>query len=634
MSELWPHWLRLGWLLLLPLLAWLSWQLWQRPQRSGRWQSLLPAAFHRVLLSDARQRSNRLPWLAISLGWLLALLALLGPSWQQVEDNPLKRADPLVVVLDLSEEMLAADTPPSRLEQARRKLLDLLQARGDAQTAIVVYAGSAHSLVPLSDDLLTARNLLEALKPSIMPVPGRRADLGVERALQLLQQGGNGKGRVLLITSSLDDGEQAGIRQALQHSDNTLDILGVGTPEGAPITQADGSFVKDAEGGILMPRLDEAVLQRTAADNGGRFSHARLDNLDLERLQLLDGARTTRQASEPTRLQLWADAGHWLLLPLLLLAACAGRRGWLFCLPLLLMLQPRPALAFEFMDLWLTPDQQGARLLQQNQPAAAAEHFDNPQWQGISLYQAGNYAAAADRFNQGDSAADHYNRGNALARNGDLEAALDAYDTALERQPDLNQALQNRQLVEQLLRQQQAQQNGQPRPDGKPQDQDRQAAGNTGQSPPAEPGKQPGQPQEDQPETGEPPQTADGDDSATAGEPPRNGQSPDTERPPGAPAPEADGKPDGTAAGQPAAPASSEPLEASSGQPRGARQPAADGAPQRRADANDANDDGQPLGDEQRQALEQWLRQIPDDPAELLRRKFWYEQQQRQENSP
>ncbi len=113
------------------------------------------------------------------MAWLLTILALLGPSWERVEQTSQKPADPLVVVLELTPEMLATDSPPTRLEQARRKLFDLLQARSDAQTAIVVYAGSAHTLVPLSDDLATSRNLLDALKPSLMPEAGHRADLAV-----------------------------------------------------------------------------------------------------------------------------------------------------------------------------------------------------------------------------------------------------------------------------------------------------------------------------------------------------------------------------------------------------------------------------------------------------------------------
>ncbi|EGH48590.1 TPR repeat-containing von Willebrand factor, type A, partial [Pseudomonas syringae pv. pisi str. 1704B] len=90
--------------------------------------------------------NSKLPWVALGLAWLLALFALLGPSWQRVEQISQKPVDPLVVILELTPQMLATDTPPTRLEQARRKLLDLLQKRSDAQTAIVVYAGSAHTL--------------------------------------------------------------------------------------------------------------------------------------------------------------------------------------------------------------------------------------------------------------------------------------------------------------------------------------------------------------------------------------------------------------------------------------------------------------------------------------------------------
>ncbi|EGH46786.1 TPR repeat-containing von Willebrand factor, type A, partial [Pseudomonas syringae pv. pisi str. 1704B] len=144
-SGLWPHWFRPEWLLITPLLALLIWRLWHRQKRAGRWQMLLPTHFHEVLLNGGRGSNSKLPWVALGLAWLLALFALLGPSWQRVEQISQKPVDPLVVILELTPQMLATDTPPTRLEQARRKLLDLLQKRSDAQTAIVVYAGSAHT---------------------------------------------------------------------------------------------------------------------------------------------------------------------------------------------------------------------------------------------------------------------------------------------------------------------------------------------------------------------------------------------------------------------------------------------------------------------------------------------------------
>ncbi|MCM8563451.1 tetratricopeptide repeat protein [Pseudomonas shahriarae] len=577
MIALWPHWFRPWWLLLLPVLGWLLWQLWHRQKRAGRWQMILPPTFHAALLSGGNGRESKSPWLLLGLAWLLAVLALLGPGWQRVEQISQKPADPLVVLLELTPEMLATDSPPNRLEQARRKLVDLLQARSDAQTAIVVYAGSAHTLVPLSDDLATSRNLLEALRPSIMPEAGHRADLAVEKALGLLKHGGLGQGRLLLIGSSLSKQERQGIRLLLQGQAPSLSILGIGSREGTPVTQESGEFLKDEQGAILIPRLDSPTLKAFASEMGGRYRQARLDDKDLRGLGLLDGPQNLRDDGQRLQLDTWADQGYWLLLPLLLLAACAGRRGWLFCLPLLLLAAPQPSYAFSFDDLWLRPDQQGQYLLKHKRPAEAAEHFENPQWQGVALYEAGNYAEAARRFAEGSDAYSHYNRGNALARTGELEAAIDAYEQALEAQPDLQPALKNKALVESLLLEE-------PEPE-----------------PPA-----PEKNEDD--ESTQPGQTAQPGDSGQQA----NG---------GEQSPQGAGQA-GTADTQTGTPPVAGNNEVP-GSELGDEQTTT--PPLRPTESN--------LDEEHRQALEQWLRQIPDNPGELLRRKFWYEQQQNQDKT-
>ena len=480
-------------------------------------------------------------------------------------------------MLQLTPDMLATDKSPNRLEQARRKLYDLLQSRNDAQTAVIVYAGSAHTLVPLSDDLATSHNLLEALKPSLMPQPGQRADLAVEKALKLLDQGALGQGRLLLITSALSQQEREGIRNALKGHTAQLLMLGIGSRDGAPVVDESGQFLKDDQGAILVPRLDSPALRAFALEVDGRYRQARLDDNDLRGLGLLDGPRHLRDRDQTVHLDTWADQGFWLLLPLLLLTACAGRRGWLLCLPLLFMM-PQPSYAMSFTDLWLRPDQQGQRLLEQKKPLEAIEHFKDPLWQGIALYQAGDYPAAAVRFAEVNSASAHYNRGNALAKSGELEAAIDAYEQALELQPDLQVAAQNKALIEHVLEQQRAESN--PTPD------------KTAQNP-AEPEESPPISTSNSSATGD---TTQQQENSSVTEPDAPSNTDDTlEPPPGNEPPPGETSNEDSTTTRPLAPASDS------------------------------------LDEEHRQALEQWLRQIPDNPSELLRRKFWYEQQQHQD---
>lgn len=610
MSEPWPFWFRPLWLLVLPPVLWLLWRLWHRPRRSGRWQAILPPAFHAVLLGGGSGRTSKLPWALLALAWLLTIGALLGPSWQRVEQTTQKPADPLVVLFELTPEMLAADVSPNRLEVARRKLLDLLESRGQAQTAIIVYAGSAHVLVPLSDDLITSRNLLDALIPSIMPESGQRADLAVDRALALLKQAGLGPGRLLLIASSLTDQERDGLHRRLGRNTPPLLMIGIGTSEGAPVTEENGELLKDALGGIALPRLDSASLDHFIDSLGGHYRQARVDSLDLRELGLLEAPHSRQNLQSTLQLDTWEDQGYWLLLPLLFLAACAGRRGWLFCLPLLLCL-PQPSYAFDFSDLWWRADQRGQQLLEAQRPAEAARQFEDIRWQGVALYEAGDYAGALERFAKGDTAADHYNRGNALAHSGDLTAALDAYDQALEREPDLQPALKNRILVQHLLKARQARELAEAQAQ-----QAREQAAQGNPSTPPDAGAGEGASSAANADASASNRNAAGaDDGAAApSSPPAASAAPPATAPSN---PDNGALPDHSSTKPPATAAS-----ASNGQLADAQEP----APKAPAAPPD-----QDLNGEQRQALEQWLRQIPDHPSELLRRKFWYEQQQRQD---
>jgi Ca-activated chloride channel family protein len=572
MSALWPHWERPLWLLALPFIALVLWRVWHRERSAGQWHTILPPVFHALLLTGGDQRESRKPWLVLAIAWSLAIVALAGPGWQRLEQPLLRQVDPLVVILDLGTDILSSDLPPTRLQHAKHKVIDLLDARQGAQTAIVVFAGSSHALVPLSDDSATSLNLLDAVEPDLMPEPGHRADLAVAQALKLLDHGARGHGQLLLLTTALDDRERDGIRRAMAGRRNGLKILGFGTAQGAPIVQKDGGLLRDAQGAILLPRLDAGALEAFSASVGGAYATARLDESDLLALHIYGGTSAAETHADVRRFSVWQDHGHWLLIPLLILAALAGRRGWLFVLPLMLAL-PQPVMALEWRDLWWRADQQGQRLLAQDRPDEAAKRFEDRQWQAISLYNAGDYAGAAERFARGQTAEDRYNLGNALAQDEKYEAAIDAYDQALQLAPDLSQAKTNKALVEALLKQREQQQAG--------------------------------------------PDTLDPDEKKSNASTPNSESSPAAEHDAGLEQDNAGGAPLGKHPdGQGLADKGAE--TPGEGQSQDVPQSTADHLHE----------------DERRQALEQWLRQIPDNPAELLRRKFWYEQQQRQEISP
>ncbi|MEQ8515431.1 MAG: VWA domain-containing protein, partial [Chromatocurvus sp.] len=507
-----PHWL---WLLL-PIAA-LLWWLARRRDTGGSWQSVIAPELLPYLIekTSTRRRRSLLP--AIALAWITAVIAIAGPSWHKLPQPVLQKQDALVLVLDLSYSMWAQDTRPSRIDRARRKLLDLLEMRREGQTALIAFAGDAHVVTPLTDDHPTIANLLPALDPGMMPLPGSDPASAITAAQQLLTSAGVVRGRILLVTDGLDEREAEAIRDALADSGARLSILGVGTAEGAPIPLPDGGFLKSADGAIVMPKLASRTLRGLATSAGGRYRNMSVDPSDLE--ALLAPASNALEADNreiDRRTDTWADMAHWFALPLLPLLLLAFRRGAVYALlPLIFLLPGEEARADAWSDLWLTPDQQGARALASGEPGEATEHFADPRWRGTAAYAAGDYAAAADGFDDDDSADGWYNRGNALARQGELDAAINAYRESLQRDPGREDAADNLDLVEQLKRQQEQQeQQDQNAGDGQQQEQ-ADSAGEEDRS------QSPGEQQSDQdtgqnPGNDDPAESQEGDDASSA----------------------------------------------------------------------------------------------------------------------
>lgn len=594
------HLMRPEWLwALLPAFI-LGTLLWRQRGRNASWNEVIDAQLLPLLVGDkaAPRSTNLMP--LILLGWVLAVIAASGPSVSKIAQPIMQKQDALVIVLDLSYSMKSADLAPSRLDRTRQKLLDLLKQRKEGQTGLIAYAGDAHIVTPLTDDTRTIANLLPALNPDMMPVPGSDPVAAIEQAVALLHSAGINQGRVLLVTDDIPKKHHQGILESLSGSGANLAVMGVGTRTGAPIPLPRGGFLKDESGTIVMPVLDERGLNTFAGTAGGRYMSMQVDGSDLDFLLAETLTATAQQTMMLDRsADTWEDQGYVLIVLLLPLALALFRRGWiLVLLPVLMFAQPPPARADLWQDLWLTPDQQGQRALQQEQYDTASQLFDNPDWAGTAAYRGEDYERAQEMFSTGDSADAWYNRGNALARSGDLENAIEAYKTSLERLPEQADALENIALLEQLQQQQQQQQE---------QSQDQQQDNDQDQDQDQENQQQ----QSDQQQQNQQQDSSANNDSSNEQQPPASDeQQQDQEQRDG----EQSSNPEQQETEQ------QQPQE----DPDQSEQPSPEEQQAQMAEVD-------PEQQEKDQAMEQWLRRIPDDPSGLLREKFRYESQQRQQ---
>jgi len=222
------HLMRPEWLwALVPALI-LSMLLWRERARRGNWRSVISPDLLPYLVGEnaGDKARNLLP--LIIVGWLLAVLAAAGPSWQKIPQPIHQKQDALVILLDLSYSMKSTDLAPSRVDRARQKILDLLALRREGQTGLVAYAGDAHVVTPLTDDTDTIANLIPALNPDMMPVPGSALASAVEEGIGLLHSAGIRKGRMLLVTDGVGDSELERAAKRVREAGVRLSVDGCG----------------------------------------------------------------------------------------------------------------------------------------------------------------------------------------------------------------------------------------------------------------------------------------------------------------------------------------------------------------------------------------------------------------------
>lgn len=613
------HFLRPEFMFLILPLAFLFFYKQIRPLKAGNWQNVIsPKLQQYVLFQQLKPSHTRVLSTALWLSALLTILALTGPSWEKQQSAVYRSAQGIVIGLDLSLSMTAQDVSPSRIQRAKYKIIDAIEQQKGKNIGLIVYAGDAHVVSPLTQDINTIKSMLPALDPYIMPEPGSNLIKLANQAVELFEQGNSQPRTLLLVTDGVEPKDIDAVSDILNQANIQLSILAIGTEDGAPMMQPDGRFIKDSKGQVILPPLEWENLQNLASSTGAKIEKIANTEQDLERLlSAIGSAKQFEKQEENMQFDQWLDSGYWLVLPLLLLSLGAFRKGIILCLPLLLLMDSNEAWANSLPDVLLNADQQGAKYFA-NKPSQAAELFKDKQWKASSLYKSGDYQGALDIWQQYDDAQSLYNQGNALAQLQRFDEALAAYDDALSKQPDMQDAKDNKALIEQLMENQEQNQENASEQDGQQQDGQQQDAQQK------DPQQQNGQQQDGQKQEG---QQQDSLQQEGQQSEQQNAQQSDQTQ-----GEESDKQ--------------ANPLEKAQTDEEKQREEDMQALKEKMMQEQNENGDEekdpessqalqsieQTQSTEQKQAMEQWMQRIPDDPSGLLRNKFLYQYQQRQNN--
>lgn len=610
---------------------------------SGRtfsgWQSVIPPHLYQHMVQGKLESNSKPHFGLLTFAWVVTTFALAGPTWERLPQPVYQIKQGHVVVIDMSLSMRATDVTPDRLTRAKYKAIDLVNTIGEGEMGLVAYAGDSFVISPLTQDASNITTLLPSLSPEIMPVPGSDPLLGIESAATLLTNAGYQKGNIYWITDGIEIEQQSELQEYVTGLPFTVNLLAVGTAEGAPIRQVNGELLKSNTGAIVVPTMNASRLRGIASSGSGQFSTLTPDDSDINSLlrsSLLDRESEQNETEDNNQGDAWEEVGSYLLLILLPIVAYGFRKGLVFSLAFVV----NASILFGFIgggipqahaqvptntnaeqvasspvvSMWKKPflnrDQEGLENYDAENYATAASTFDDPAWQGSAHYRAGDYEAALNAYSQLDTIDGLYNQGNALAQLGQFEEAIERYQEVLELDNNHQDAAANKALLEQLQSEQ----------DNQNQDSDENSE------------------QQNQDSDNNQSDESNGDSQQEQSSENNNSQSDNSQEQ----QQESESQNDSEQNQNNEQSEQSQPSESEEDSQQGESEQEQEQAQSQNEEDNEDNVEEQPasaqaspeeLTDEQReqqQRMENLMRRVPDDPAFLLKRKMQLEAQKRQ----
>lgn len=437
------HFMRPWWGMLFFVLAFLIWKNKQSKNNSAKDNKAFAPHIYDELIANKEAQKKITPK---TLAWFilgLMTIALMGPSWQRQPSPFLEDASILFVVLDTSDSMATEDVQPSRIERAKHKIEDLLNTRDTGFASLIVYAGSAHTVLPLTNDKGILINYLSGVSTEIMPVTGKFAD----NALRLIEQvpvDEQTPATVLLITDGITSEDQTAYAKFFEQHPYQLLVYGVG------LTQEE----QDAQG-LSYATLAETSLQNLADETGGFYQKITIDKKDVE--TLVSKTKNYFVVADEKHAP-WIDGGYWLVFPAMLMYLLWFRKGWTirwssFVLAFVLIMPSTPSYAAQgdFVSYWFTPNQQGQWYFFTKDYAKAARSFEDTYWKATSYYMNEEWDLAAQYFSRLKTKEARFALANTYAHSESYWEAEEIYLALLEEEPDWAEAQNNLKLVQIII---------------------------------------------------------------------------------------------------------------------------------------------------------------------------------------
>jgi len=462
------HFLRPEWFLALLPVIWIIWKAWQTSRKQGAWHEVIAPKFRHLLLGEnssvGASANEKIGYVGLSIAWFFAVLALSGP-WVKSVDIPAEKSQQgVVIVLDLSLSMLADDLSPNRISRVKYKLTDLLKQYPQYATGMVVYAGTAHTISPISEDNQTLLGLLPSLNPVMMPKFGSKPLQGLLLAQKLFDGAQITNRHIIWITDDIEKNQIQPITTWLNDHNDSVTLMTVGTTKGGVVQVPNYGLLKDDKEKLIMPKVPFERFAELEKKTHIKWIDLKPEDTGVKNLLPPDIANTDKlaQSKHAKEVNHPLDIGAYFLFLLLPIVAFVFRRGTLLSLVVITLLPiglltPKTSYAMDYWSelpsIFQSPDQQGYEAWENKKYGAAEALFENQQWKASALYRQGKYAQAAKIYALDKTPIGYYNLGNALTMDGKPAEAKKAYEQALKLNPNLSQAKDNLAVINKLLAQ-------------------------------------------------------------------------------------------------------------------------------------------------------------------------------------